>query len=71
MSEVMIARFKNKKEADFASRLIKKHVKSSRLITGSNLEDLYLGEMIDEGIKAKSNLSTASFKKYLERRINK
>ena len=67
----MIARFKNKKEANLASRLIKQHVKSSRLITGSNLEDLYLGEMIEEGMKAKGNLSVTSFKKYLAKRINK
>jgi len=69
MSAVLIARFKNKKEAALATRLIKQHVKSPHLVTGNNLEDLYLGEMTEEGMKEKKNIPITAFKKYLEKRI--
>lgn len=69
MSTVLIARFKNKKEAALATRLIKLHVKSPRLVVGNNLEDLWLGEMIDEGMKEKRNHSIKTFEKRLDKQI--
>ncbi len=67
---VLIARFKNKREATFAAKLIKQYRKTSVVVTGKNLEDLYLGEMIVEGMKEKSNMSLEDFKKYLDKRIS-
>ncbi|MBS1486145.1 MAG: hypothetical protein JST43_01050 [Bacteroidetes bacterium] len=68
MAAVLIARFKNKKEANLASRLIRSHIKSSQMVSGDSMEDLYLGEMIQEGMKSKS-MSSKNFKKYLDQRI--
>ena len=64
---VLIARFKNQREATFAAKLIKQYRKTSKVITGKNLEDLYLGEMIEEGLKVKGNISSEYFKKYFKR----
>ncbi len=66
---VLIARFRNKREASFAAKLIKQYRKTSTVMTGSNLEDLYLGEMIKEGMKETGNISLKEFKKYLDERI--
>ncbi len=68
MAAVLIARFKSKKEANLASRLIRSHIKSTRMVSGENIEDLYIGEMIKEGMKSKS-ISANDFKKYLDKRI--
>ena len=67
MSEVLIARFKSKREADAVTKFIKQHSASSTLVRGKNLEDLWLGEMIEEGMK--KNIPVTVFKKYLEKRI--
>ncbi len=69
MSTVLIARFKHNREASLVAKLIKQYRKSCTVMTGRNLEDLYLGEMIKEGMKEKGNISLENFKKYLERRI--
>jgi hypothetical protein len=69
MSEILIARFKNKKEADAATLLIKKQSASSTLMRGSNLEDMLLGELITEGMKEKKNTPIRVFKKQLDNRI--
>lgn len=69
MSEVLIARFKNKREADAITKLIRKHSTSSTLVRGSSLEDLWLGEMIDEGMKQKKNFSLSAFKKSLAEQV--
>ena len=66
---ILIARFKNKREASFAAKLIKQYRKTSTVMTGSNLEDLYLGEMIKEGMKETRNIPLKEFKKYLDDRI--
>ena len=67
---VLIARFKNQREATFAAKLIKQYRKTSKVMTGKNLEDLYLGEMIEEGLKERGNISKDVFKKYLDKRIS-
>ncbi|MFN5168405.1 MAG: hypothetical protein ACK5DD_02165 [Cyclobacteriaceae bacterium] len=69
MSEVLIARFKNKREADAITKLIRKHSASSTLVRGNSLEDLWLGEMMDEGMKQKKNFSLAAFKKSLAAQV--
>ena len=67
---VLIARFKNQHEAAFAAKLIKQYRKTSKVMTGKNLEDLYLGEMIEEGLKEKGTLLKGDFKKYLDKCIS-
>jgi hypothetical protein len=67
---VLIARFKNKREASFAAKLIKRYRKSSKVLTGKSLEDLYMGEMIEEGMQEKGTISRETFKKYLDKRIS-
>lgn len=71
MSEVLIARFTSKREADAVAALIKKRSASSRLVRGSSLEDLWLGEMIDEGMNEKGSRPVAAFKKKLDRQIKR
>lgn len=70
MSTVLIARFKNRREASLIAKLIRQFRKTTRVMTGTNLEDLYLGEMIEEGMKEKGTLSLREFKKYLDNRIS-
>lgn len=67
---VLIARFKSKREASFAAKLIKRYRKSSKVLTGESLEDLYMGEMIEEGMQEKGTISKETFKKYLDKRIS-
>ena len=69
MSEILIARFKNKKEADAATMLIKKQSASSTLVRGTNLEDMLLGELITEGMKEKGSTPIKVFKKQLDAQI--
>lgn len=69
MSEILIARFKNKKEADAATMLIKKQSASSTLVRGTNLEDMLLGELITEGMKEKGSTPIKVFKKELDAQI--
>jgi hypothetical protein len=66
---VLIARFKSKREASFAAKLIKQYRKNSTVMTGNNLEDLYLGKMIEEGMKKTETIPLKEFKKYLDKRI--
>ena len=68
MAAVLIVRLKNREEANLASQLIRSNIKSTRVISGDSMEDLYFGEMIQEGMKSKS-VSGKSFKKYLDKRI--
>ena len=69
MSEILIARFKTKREADVVTKLIKVHSASTTLVRGKNLEDLWLGEMIEEGMKEKGSQPIAVFKKKLDKQI--
>ncbi|MBX2956963.1 hypothetical protein QQ054_22455 [Oscillatoria amoena NRMC-F 0135] len=71
MGEVLIARFKNKREADAVTRLIRKHSASSTLVRGKSLEDLWLAEMINEGMKEKRTHSIAAFEKKLDKQIKR
>ena len=70
MSEVLIAKFKSKREADAITKLIKKHSASSKLVRGQSLEDLWLGEMIDEGMKEKKTYTLETLIKKLDKQIN-
>ncbi len=69
MSEVLIARLKNKREADAITKLIRKHSTTSKLVRGNSLEDLWLGEMINEGMQDKRNHPIKAFEKSLDKQI--
>jgi plasmid rolling circle replication initiator protein Rep len=71
MAEVLIARFKNKREADLIAQLIGTMPKAKVLQKGKNLEDMYFAELINEGMKEKGTVSLAAFKKGLQKRIAK
>ena len=71
MAALLLTSFKTKREANRISRLILEHSKPTRSIIGSNLEDMYLAEMIEAGMKEKGDLPIVDFKKYLNKRIVK
>ncbi len=51
MSTVLIARFKNKREAGLAAKLIEKYNSEISIVKRADLEDFYLAQLIDEGMK--------------------
>ncbi len=51
MSNVIVARFRRKKDAEQVKKMIKKLGRDAEIIKGEKLEDLWLGKMIDEGMK--------------------
>ncbi len=69
MSSVLVARFKNKKDANFVASLIKKFRKNTKVLQGEAWEDLYLGEMIEEGMKDKGEISEKEFSAFLDKKI--
>ncbi|MCW5910855.1 MAG: hypothetical protein KIT62_07265 [Cyclobacteriaceae bacterium] len=54
MAEILIAKFKTKREADAVSKLIKERKRTAQLMRGNSIEDIVLGELITEGMKGKS-----------------
>ena len=72
MNTVLIARFKNKKEADLAAKLLKKSGSQSIVTTEENLEDMedmYLARLIDEGMQEEGEIPLEEFKKFLDEKI--
>jgi hypothetical protein len=69
MSSVLIASFENKKDANFVAGLIKKFKANTKVLQGSAWEDLYLGEMIEEGMKEEGEISEKEFSAFLEKKI--
>lgn len=70
MGAVLIAEFKNKKEADLVVELIGQMRSGKVLSRGKNVEDLYLGELIKVGYLEKGSVSITHFKKQLTKRIS-
>jgi len=66
---VLVAKFRSRRDADFVAGLIKRFRKNTKVLKGENLEDLYLGEMIEEGMKEKGEISETEFAAFLERKI--
>ncbi|MDR2206537.1 MAG: hypothetical protein LBE36_10345 [Flavobacteriaceae bacterium] len=62
---VLVAKFKNKREADRAASVIRKMQENVEVVNGEYWEDFYLGQMIDEGMKEKGSVSLASIRKKL------
>jgi hypothetical protein len=71
MAEVLIAEFKNKREAELIAQLIGTMRQAKVLQKGKNLEDMYFAKMIDEGMKEKGTVSLAAFKRDLHKSIGK
>jgi hypothetical protein len=69
MSEILIARFKNKKEAVLVEQLIGTMRTAKVLQKGNNLEDMYFAELINEGMKEKGSTPIKLFKKQLDAKI--
>lgn len=69
MSSVLIASFENKKDANFVASLIKRFRNNARVLQGASWEDLYLGEMIEEGMKDEGEISEHDFSAFLEKKI--
>lgn len=69
MSALLLASFKNKREADLVAQLIGTMRTARVLQKGKNLEDMYFAELITEGMKEKGNLPVAAFKKKLDKQI--
>jgi len=69
MSTVLIARFKNKKEASKAAKMLKESGSQSIVTTGNDLEDMYLSRLIDEGMKKGGEVDTDEFLTELDERI--
>ncbi|HMI66328.1 MAG TPA: hypothetical protein VK517_09850 [Cyclobacteriaceae bacterium] len=71
MSAVLLAEFKNKKDADLIVELIGQLRSGKVLSRGKDVEELYFAELIKTGYKEKGYISSAAFKKYLAKRIGK
>ena len=65
----MIAKFKNKREAELVAQLIGTMPKAKVLQKGKNLEDMYFAELIAEGMKDKGTVNFAKFKNDLNKQI--
>ena len=64
-----MAKFDNRRDADFVAGLIKRFRKNTKVMKGEKWEDMYFGEMIEEGMKEKGEISEAEFSSYLEKKI--
>lgn len=71
MSELLIARFKNKREAELVAQLIGTMSKAKVLQKGKNLEDMYFAELINEGMKEKGTVDLKEFKNELKKQIER
>ncbi|MEO5571827.1 MAG: hypothetical protein ABIT08_00320 [Bacteroidia bacterium] len=69
MQNIVVARFENKRDADFIARMIKRYRKNAHVLKGEHWEDLYLGEMIEEGMKEKEEISEKEFLSFLDKKI--
>lgn len=67
MSTVLIAKFKNKREASTVARLIEKYAGKVNVIKKSHLEDFLLAELIDEGMKETVEVPLEKIKKKLSK----
>jgi len=69
MAELLIAKFKNKREAELVAQLIGTMPKAKVLQKGKNLEDMYFAELIAESMKDKGTVNFAKFKNDLNKQI--
>ena len=69
MSEILIARFNTKKEANLVEQLIGTMRTAKVLQRGKHLGDMYFAELINEGMKEKKSWPIKTFKKQLQAQI--
>ncbi len=69
MSKVVVATFENKRDADFIAGMIKRFRKNAKVLRGEKLEDAYLGELIEEGMQDKGEISEEEFALFLDKKI--
>jgi hypothetical protein len=69
MSALLLAEFKNKKDADLIVKLISQLRSGRVLSSGKDVEELYFAELIKAGYKEKGCISSGTFKKHLAKRI--
>jgi hypothetical protein len=70
-SVLLLAEFKNKKNADLIEALIGQLSSGKVLSRGKDVEELYFAELSKAGCKEKGYISSAAFKKHLAKRIGK
>ena len=69
MSKVVVATFQNKRDADFIAGMIKRFRKNAKVLRGEKLEDVYLGELIEEGMQDEREISEDEFSMFLNKKI--
>ncbi len=67
MSTVIIARFKNKREANAAARFMKRYKSEVRMMNPDVWDDWELGKLINEGMKEKSEVPIETIRAKLSR----
>ncbi len=65
MSTVMIAKFKSKRDAASAAKLIKKFNSEINLVKEDLWEDIELARLVDEGMKERGQVSLKKVKEKL------
>jgi hypothetical protein len=71
METVLIAEFKNKREAELVAELIETMPKAKVLQKGNNLDDMYLAALITQGMKEKGSVNLTQFRSDLKKKIAK
>lgn len=71
MAALLIAAFKNSREAELVAQLIGTIPSAKVLQKDKNLEDMYFAELISEGMKEKGTVNLAAFKRGLRKRAGK
>ena len=67
MSKIVVATFENKRDADFIAGMIKRFRKNAKVLRGEKLEDVYLGELIEEGMSDEREISEEEFTLFLDK----
>lgn len=64
---ILVAKFKNKREADAMAVIISALSKKINVLKGEHWDDFYMAQMIDEGMKEKGSVSIDSIRKKLRK----
>jgi hypothetical protein len=67
MSTMLVAKFRNKKDADKAVQFLKTLRGKMRLMRGENWDDFIFGQMIEEGVKEKKEVPVEKVHKLLRK----
>jgi hypothetical protein len=64
---MIVAKFKNRRDADEAAQLIRKYKSELKVMSAEEAEDFYLAQLIDEGMKEPGEVPLAE----IQRRLRK